>query len=423
MQQIKIFFKLLLFTWLIFIVPNFASAMLSMELTRGVSGAIPIAVNNFVSDSGALPENIAEVIHNDLQNSGRFSVQTNGSVDAVISGSVHQLADGRYQVSFQLTDSWQNKSAAKHRVLINKKLIVSAKSLRSVAHHISDLVYQQLIGVRGIFSTRLAYIVVQRPEHGATHYILEVSDQDGYNPRPMLTSTDPIMSPAWSADARQIAYVSFEKQRAAIYIQDVATGHRHRVSAFPGINGAPAWSPDGKKLALVLSHTGSPNIFLMDLASHKLTPVTHDWSINTEPAFSPDGRSIIFTSNRGGSPQIYQKNLTSGVVNRITYNGNYNARSSMTADGRHLVVLNRTSGLFNIAILDLDNGVFRVLTDSSGTDNESPSVAPNGSMVLYGTLSHGRSVLAMASSDGAVQLHLPARDGEVQDPAWSPWLS
>jgi len=415
MQRTFLFFVSIIILFL----PSLASALLSLELTRGVSGAIPINISFAIS--GQPPENVASVISNDLQNSGRFSVQNSQSVDAIVTGQVSQLSPDRYRVSFQLKDAYHDKNTAQH-VLISQNYTVSAHALRPLAHHISDLIYKQLTGIRGVFSTRLAYILVQRSS-GPARYILEVSDQDGYNPRPLLSSTDPIMSPAWSPDGRRIAYVSFENQRAAIYIEDVSTGSRHRVSAFPGINGAPAWSPDGRKLALVLSHTGSPNIFVMDLTSHKLTQVTQDWSINTEPAFMPNGRSLVFTSNRGGGPQIYEKNLSTGATTRITYNGNYNARPSVTSDGRHLVVLNRTSGLFNIAILDLDTGVFRVLTDSSHTDNESPSIAPNGSMVLYGTLNNGRSVLGMTSTDGTVQLQLPARSGEVQDPAWSPWVS
>ncbi|MDX1900582.1 MAG: Tol-Pal system beta propeller repeat protein TolB [Gammaproteobacteria bacterium] len=418
--------------------PGMAQAMLHMELTKGVSGAIPIAIPNFIVQGQSPSENIAAVIRNDLQNSGRFTIQGGDTLqsgqsadryrsvgaEAYVEGKIREVSPNRYEVTFQLRDTWLDKKPSQqNHALLSKTLTVSAGSLRPLAHHISDLVYEKLTGVRGVFSTRLAYIVVQRPAGERPRYILEVSDQDGYNPKPLLNSTDPIMSPAWSPDGRRVAYVSFENKRAAIYIETVATGARQRVSAFPGINGAPAWSPDGRKLALVLSHTGSPNIFIMDLGSRKLKQITHDWSINTEPSFTPDGRSIIFTSNRSGGPQIYQANLATGAVNRITYNGNYNARASMTPDGRRLVTLNRTSGLFNIAILDLDSGVFRILTDSTGVDNESPSIAPNGSMVLYGTLYGGQSVLAMASSDGNIQIRLPVRNGEVQDPAWSPWLS
>ncbi|EKD53884.1 MAG: hypothetical protein ACD_60C00143G0026 [uncultured bacterium] len=412
--------------------------MLSMELTRGVSSAVPIAILPFTVQGKTPSQDVSAIIRNDLKNSGRFNVYNGGALgrempmsyyrsigaDTMVVGKVEQVGGDQYQVSFQLLETFKDKNAANNLPLLKQKFIVPEGDLRSLSHHISDLIYRQILGVRGIFSTRLAYIVVQRSyDNLSTRYILEVSDVDGYNPRPLLISNDPIMSPAWSPNGKQIAYVSFENKHAAIYVEDVATGSRRLMSDFPGINGAPAWSPDGRKLALVLSKEGSPNIYLMDVASRRLTPVTHDWSINTEPAWSPNGRSIIFTSNRSGNPQIYQKNLATGAISRITYQGNYNARASFAPDGNHITILNRETNLFNIGILDLDTGTFRVLTNSSGTDNESPSVAPNGSMVLYGTLYAGRSVLAMVASDGSVQLRLPAREGEVQDPAWSPYLS
>lgn len=407
-------------------------AYLSMELTRGVAGAVPIAIVPFAANG-----TISDVISNDLKNSGRFKVYGGNAVsqnmpvsyyrsigaDNVVMGKVEEVGGGRYQVSFKLLDTFKDKEQGGGAPLISKQFVVPEDQLRSVAHHISDMIYRQLIGVRGVFSTKLAYIVVQRSEGEAAQYTLEVSDADGYNPKPLLTSNDPIMSPAWSPNGRQIAYVSFENKHAAIYVEDVATGSRRLISEFRGINGAPAWSPDGRKLALVLSKDGSPNIYIMDIGSKHLTQVTHDWSINTEPSWSRDGRFLIFTSNRSGGPQIYQKNLATGAISRLTYDGNYNARASFTPDGNHIVMLNQESKLFNIGILDLDTSTFRVLTSSSGTDNESPSIAPNGSMVLYGTIYSGRSVLSMVASDGSVQLRLPARNGEVQDPAWSPFLS
>jgi TolB protein len=422
-----------------------AHAYLSMELTRGVSGAVPIAIVPFAVQGQAPGQDVAAVVTNDLQNSGRFKVYGADKVtrfpsrvpdvdfgyfrglgaDNIVIGTIQKVGGDSYQVSFQLLDAFKGKDApdqVSQSVLLDKKFVVSGAELRPLAHHISDLIYQQITGVRGIFSTRLAYIVVQRPPNAPARYTLEVADQDGYNPKPLLNSKDPIMSPSWSKDGRKLAYVSFENQHASIYIHDVATGARHLVSEYPGINGAPAWSPDGRKLALVLSKSGSPNIYLMDIASHQLTQLTNDFYINTEPSFSPDGRSIIFTSNRSGShPQIYQLDLASRAVTRVTYDGKYNARASYTADGNHIVVLNQESGLYNIGILDLNSGVFKVLTNS-GSDNESPSMAPNGSMVLFGTLSRGRNVLGMVATDGSVQLLLPARNGEVQDPAWSPYL-
>ncbi len=397
-------------------------AMLSMELTRGVVGAIPIAVIPFSGQANMLPEDIAAVMANDLRNSGRFHVSNTALAgDAIVTGQVTQSGPGHYRVQFQLRDRPAGASnGSSSTLLASQQVTVSASSLRAVAHHFSDIVYQQLTGVRGVFSTRLAYVVVQHPA-GVPHYTLEIADEDGYNPRPLLVSAEPIMSPAFSPDGRKIAYVSFENKRAAIYLQEIASGRRTLISAYPGINGAPAFSPDGKKLALVLSKDGSPTIYLMDIATRHLRRLTHDFSINTEPSFSPDGKSLIFTSNRGGTPQIYQIRLADGAISRVTYDGRYNARASFSPDARHIVTINQTSGLFNIALFDMDNGVFRVLTPTSGTDNESPAMAPNGSMVLYGTLYGGRSVLAMVSTDGSIQVRLPGRNGEVQDPAWSPW--
>jgi len=394
-----------------------------MELTRGVAGAIPIAVVPF-SVEGMPPQNVSAIIANDLKNSGRFKVQANKQgVDNIVVGQIQQTSPNHYEVSFKLLDAFKSKGAGEQSAAISKKFEVSGDQLRQLSHHISDLVYQQILGVRGVFSTRLAYILVQHLQGAPTRYVLEVCDQDGYAPRPLLTSTDPIMSPSWSPNGKQIAYVSFENKRAGIYIQDVGNGSRRLLSQFPGINGAPAWSPDGRKLALVLSKGGTPNIYIMNMASHQLTQITNDFYINTEPSWSPNGKSLVFTSNRGGHyPQIYQINLTNKAVTRVTYEGNYNARASFTPDGNHIVVLNRNSDTFNIGILDLDAGTFRVLTNS-GVDSESPSSAPNGSMVLYGTLSGGRNVLGMSATDGSVQILLPARQGEVQDPAWSPFLS
>src|SRR3990167_5355972 len=392
-------------------------AMLNLELTRGMAGAEAIAVIPFVVQRATPPQNVSAIISNDLQNSGRFKVyaQNSTNVDEVVQGSIQSLGGDRYQVSFQLLESFKKKGGGGPAVL-DKKYTVPGDQLRALAHHISDLIYQQVIGVRGVFSTKLAYVVVQRSVQGQTRYILEVCDQDGYNPRALLTSYDPIISPAWSPNGKQIAYVSFEKRRAAIYLEDVATGTRRLISEFPGINGAPAWSPDGRKLALVLSKSGSPNIYIMDMATYELTQLTHDWYINTEPAWSPNGKSLLFTSNRGGGPQIYQMNLSSGGISRITYDGSYNARASFTPDGDHIVFNHKEGGAYQIGVLDLDTGTFRALT-TTGLDNDSPSIAPNGSMVLYDAIDGNRSVLAMVSTDGRVQLRLPARNGEAQDPA------
>lgn len=417
-------------------------ALLNLELTRGVAGAVPIAVVPFTVESGAPSQDVSQIIQADLQMSGRFKVYgrdkisvyptslndvkfsyfRNLGADDIVIGKIQEIDSNHYRISFQLLDTYKGKDSPQQSVLLSRSFEVSNTNLRSLSHHISDLIYEQITGIRGIFSTRLAYVVVQRSETGPTRYILEVADVDGYQPRSLVTSTDPIMSPAWSPNGKQIAYVSFEKKHAAIFIQDVATGGRRILSEFEGINGAPAWSPDGRKLAVVLSKDGTPNIYIMDLATHHLTQFTHDWSINTEPSWAPNGKNIIFTSNRSGGPQIYEKSITTGAVTRLTYEGNYNARASYTHDGNHIVVLNKEANIYNIGVLDLNSGNFRVLTNS-GNDNESPSIAPNGSMVLYGTLYNGQGVLGMVATDSSVQLRMPSQNGEVQDPSWSPFLS
>lgn len=439
---------LLFFLWFNLMATS-AYALLNLELTRGVAGALPIAIVPFAVQGETPSQDVSEIVSRDLQMSGRFKVSGRNKlnefpddvksvnfdyfsklgVDNVVVGKVQQVGGNRYEVSFQLVDVARGKSSPEARaqaVQFTYKHTVSGDQLRSLAHHISDMIYKQITGVPGVFSTRLAYIVVQRPQNQPARYLLEVSDIDGYNPRVLLTSRDPIMSPAWSPNGRKLAYVSFEKKHAAIFTHEIATGRRELISEFAGINGAPAWSPDGQKMALVLSKGGSPNIYILNIATKQLTPVTKDWStnsINTEPAWSPKNKDIlIFTSNRGGSPQIYQKNLSTGAVTRVTYEGSYNARASFAPDGNHIVVLNKQSNTYNIGVLDLNTGIFRVLT-TSGADNESPSIAPNSSMVLYGTLYQGRGVLGLVATDGSVELRMPARDGEVQDPAWSPFLT
>ncbi len=430
----------LLVALLVAMAPYSASALLSLELNRGMAGAIPIAIVPFGTQGAVPPQNVSGIITNDLQNSGRFKVYGQNvlkqfptditqvsnayfrqlGTDAVVIGHVNALSDGQYQVSFQLLDGLSGQVTP--NVALGKTYTVSGTSLRAVAHHISDLIYEQMTGVRGVFSTRLVYVVVQRAPGTPARYLLEVADMDGYNPRPLLDSPEPVMSPAWSPNGKQVAYVSFENKQAEIYLQNAATGSRQLLSRFPGINGAPAWSPDGRKLALVLSKGGTPDIYVMDIGSHALTRLTNDFAINTEPSWSPDGQSLIFTSNRGGGPQIYQINLASRAVTRMTYDGDYNARASYTHDGKHIAMIHRVSGIYKIAVLDLDTGTTRVLTGMTD-DSASPSIAPNGSMILYDTRHGGRNMLGMVSSDGRIQLLLPARNGEAQDPAWSPFLS
>jgi len=415
-----------------------AYAALDLELTQGVDAAIPIAVVPFVNEQSNLPgqETLSQVIRRDLGNSGQFVVKTANNkntaddlsywqhqkVDAVLQGQIKTMTDGRYQVSFRLLSVFnQNKQEGNQEApLLAQQYQVAQAGLRRLAHHISDLVYHKLIGVRGVFSTKVAYVLVQPHPHQLTEYSLEVSDIDGFNPHTLLKSTQPIMSPAWSPDGQHIAYVSFEGNRASIYLQELATGMRRQLIHYPGVNGAPAFSPDGQRLAVVLTLAGSPNIYIYHLSTGKLQQITHGYSIDTEPAWAADGNSLVFTSNRGGTPQIYRYSFAGGTIERLSFEGNYNARASFALGGQSLVMMHRETGLFGIASERLDSGQVEVLTQT-GLD-ESPSVSPNGRMVIYATQYGGRGVLALVSMDGGIKLRLPAREGDVREPAWSPFL-
>lgn len=414
--------KLLMYS-LLFLTSN-TFAVLELNITQGADSAQPIAIFSFGSE-----DQITNIVANDLKNSGRFRlVDVAGldatandfdrwqsqKIDAVVTGKITPLSGGQLAVEFNLFDVY-NKNK-----LFTKEYKIKKEQLRRLAHHISDVVYQQLTGERGVFSTKIAYVLVARQGRLAK-YRLQVADSDGYNPQTLLRANFPVMSPAWSPDGRKIAYVSFEGNRAAIYIQDLVTGKREILSKFPGINGAPAWSPDGRKMALVLTHTGYPKIYILDLATKNLERMTSDWYLDTEPSWAPDGRSLIFTSNRGGSPQIYRIYLDSKKIERVTFGGSYNARASFTPNGESIVMLHRDGEMFSIAAQELKFG--RILVLSSSGFNESPSIAPNGRMVVYATNINGRGMLAEVAIDGRVKLLLPAGEGAVQEPAWSPFFN
>ncbi len=442
-------------------------AELNIEITQGMAAAVPIVVPSFEGPqfanqaSNKLPVNISEIISNDLRASGRFKpigggrIQLNhtpsnselsrwqkSGVENVIVGNIQPTGNNRYTVSFELWDVFKapNGGAREgvridggelvshmgrpdHILTAKRYQNISGESLRALSHHISDVVFETLTGIRGVFSTRIAYVLVRDPKtHQGAQYVLEVADMDGFNPKPLVRSKEPIMSPSWSPDGKKIAFVSFETKESEIFIIDVATGSRKLLTTFPGINGAPSWSPDGQKLALVLSKDGSPNIYEMNIANKKLRKITDGFSIDTEPTWAPDGQSIYFTSNRGGKPQIYKVDVGTRKTNRVTYIGNYNARPSVTTDGKRMVMIHRgQDGIFRIASQNLISGEVDLLTHADL--DESPSLAPNGAMVLYGTQAYGKSVLGVVTIDGRGQLRLPAREGSVQEPAWSPYLS
>ncbi|KTD62760.1 Tol-Pal system beta propeller repeat protein TolB [Legionella shakespearei] len=412
---------------LIFVLCSSQLFALDLELTQGINSALPIAINSFGSDAGA--QEIAGVIENDLTLSGQFKIvsgpkgpNAQSSVDtlkqlgadSVVTGRVTRIGN-RYEVSFTLSDA-----AARGATLLTKSYQITDSEIRPLAHHISDEVYQKLTGERGIFSTRIAYISVQRGRD-RNRYSLEVADADGHNPQSLLVSSEPIMSPSWAPDGKSISYVSFERKRAQIFTVSVESGQRRLITSFPGINGAPAWSPDGRQLAVVLSKSGTPKIYNVDLGSGSMKQITFGDAIDTEPRFSPDGRSLLFTSGRGGSPQVYKLTLATGQVSRVTFEGNYNARASYTPDMKNIVMLHRDDRSFNIGLQNANGGPIASLT-FSGLD-ESPSVSPNSRLVLYATRNQDKGVLGIVSIDGRIRMRLPAREGDVQEPAWSPYLS
>lgn len=437
------------FIGLIFFSLNIANAELHLVLTKGLRASIPIAIIPFANQQSNLtdPNNIASVVSNDLQNSGHFKVMPMNSLpqqptqladvnfnswqqsgyDYMVIGSVTPAGGSSDKVSFSLINAvaGANTSAAPNNsaVVLTDTFTVPQSELRGVAHKISDIIYKNLTGIPGIFSTRISYVLINRPDNALPTYYLEVADADGYNPRALVQSNAPLMSPSWSPNGQEIAYVSLANQQASIYIVNVVSGQQRLVSDFEGINGAPAWSPDGSQLAIVLSKTGQPKIYLYSLASGSLKQLTTGYSIDTEPDFSPDGQSIIFTSDRGGNPQIYQLNLATNQITRMTFDGSYNAKPQYTFNGQNIVVLHQDSEGYNIAIQNTVSGGLTVLT-SNGYDS-TPSVAPNGQMIIYANNSTVNGSLGLVSADGQVQLTFPAPSGsnlQVLEPAWSPFL-
>ncbi|WLI73525.1 Tol-Pal system beta propeller repeat protein TolB [Halomonas alkalicola] len=427
--------KALITSWLtalLLIFSGLAQANLTIEITRGSDRATPVAVVPFAGGDD-FPEDVAQVIHDNLERSGYFDplprrqmIDRPSESDEVRYGTwrsldVRYLVVGRasregngYRLRYELMD------VSGERRMLGEVVTADQNELRGAAPYISDQIFEAITGIRGAFSTRIAYVTAQGVGDNM-QFTLYVADADGRNSQQVLSSREPILSPAWSPDGRRLAYVSFETERPAIYIQDLASGQRVRATSFQGINGAPAWSPDGRRLAMSLSKDGRPEIYVMDIASRDFQRITNSASIDTEPAWAPDGRSLLFTSDRSGGPQLYRHDFSSGEQKRLTFTGNYNARGRFSPDGEAIFLIHRSSNGFQVARQDLDSGRLVVLSDSRF--DESPSVAPNGTMVIFATQQGNSGVLGAVTADGRASFRLPSASGDVREPAWSPFLN
>jgi TolB protein len=411
-----------------------AHAQLTIQISSGADNPTRIAVVPMGAQGLRLSEDISQIISNDLEFTGQFASiprrdmlsfpQSEREVhyrdwsmlkaEYLLTGSV-ELRAGRYYASYELFDV-----LGQRKVLPTVVVDGTEAQLRDIAHHISNKVYETITGIRGIFTTRIIYVEAIKQTGAKEKYRLMLADFDGARPQLLRETTEPMLSPVWSPDGRRVAYVSFETTRPAIYIQEIASGRREQITNFRGLNGAPAWSPDGQKLAMALSKDGNPEIYVMNVITRELRRVTNHFMIDHEPSWSVDGTSVYFTSDRGGRPQIYKVNVASLQVERVTFDGEYNARGRVSPDGKSLVTVHRNGGNYMIAALDLKTGRTRVLTE---TDlDESPSIAPNGAMLMYATRSGGKGILGAVSLDARTKVNLPSKQGDVREPAWSPFF-
>jgi TolB protein len=404
------------------------NAALEIEISGGGAQQIPVAILPFAEPAG-IPskDSLHEIIAADLKRSGLFRVlETRGMANlptaasqikyaewsalqaqAMTVGHVDNLGGGRLKVSFQLMD------VLKQNQLIGMDYQIAPTQIRATAHKIADAIYEKLTGQRGDFSSRIAYI-----NKIGKRYTLQVSDADGYNAQNVVSSNEPIISPAWSPDGTKMAYVSFEKKKPIVYVQSLTTGDRKILANYKGNNSAPAWSPDGSKLAVVLTYGANSQIYTISADGGDLKQVTKSNAIDTEPAFSPDGKFIYFTSDRGGRPQIYKVSASGGDATRVTFEGAYNVSPRFSPDGRYLAYIRNDGGKFRVALQDLSNGQVQLL--SEGAQDESPSFSPNGRVILYATKVRGKGSLAAVSSDGRVRQRLSESGGDVREPAWAP---
>ena len=424
--RLVLFFAVALMTA---VVTPTANAALEIEISGGSAQQIPVAIVPF-EQNGINADNIGNIVAADLKRSGLFRVLETGGVasrpnninqikyaewaalqaQAMAVGVVETLPGNRLKVTFQLAD------VLKQNQLAAMQYNIAPHQLRATAHKIADVIYQKLTGEAGIFSSRIAYINKTKGR-----YALQVADADGENPQTVVSSKEPIISPAWSPDGSQIAYVSFEKKKPIIYVQSLMTGKRLTLANYKGNNSAPAWSPDGTKLAIVLTYAANSQVYTINADGSGLNLLTKSSAIDTEPTWSPDAKWIYFSSDRGGSPQIYKVSSAGGDPKRVTFEGGYNLSPHFSPDGKLLAMIRKEGGKFRVAVQDLSSGQVQLL--SEGSQDESPSFAPNGRVILYATRVGGHGALAAVSSDGRVRQRLSESDGDVREPTWGPLIN
>ncbi|BEU96763.1 Tol-Pal system protein TolB [Acidovorax sp. DW039] len=397
-------------------------AQFRVEVTGVGLTQLPIAIAPFRGDAQS-PQKIASIVQADLERSGQFrSIDASSasldetsrpdvamwrqkSADSLATGSITRLADGRYDVRFRLWD------VVKGQDLGGQSFVVTQGDLRLVAHRIADFIYEKLTGERGVFSTRITYVTKT-----GSRYSLWVADADGENAQSALSSPEPIISPAWSPNGSQIAYVSFESRKPVVYVHEVATGRRRLIANFRGSNSAPAWAPDGRTLAVTLSRDGGSQLYTIDANGGEPRRLMQSAGIDTEPAFSSDGRSIYFVSDRGGAPQIYRVSTSGGNAERVTFTGTYNISPAISPDGKWLAYISRVNGAFKLHVMDMASGTVSAITDTSA--DESPSFAPNSKLLVYATQQQGREALMTTTLDGKIKARLAGQAGDIREPDW-----
>lgn len=413
-----------------------ADSLDTIIIDAGVDNPVRIAVVPFRQrvELEGLPQ-MSDIIGFDLARSGQFAPLDEDNmlsfpveerqvffrdwrilgVEYLVIGRANLEFNGDVSVSYHLYD------VANERQMLSDRLTATRGKWRDIAHHISDAVFEKTTGIKGAFATKIIYVLAKDAGSPSASFSLELADSDGERARTLFSSSEPILSASWSPDGRKVAYVSFETGRPAIVIQDIASGSRELLTQYPGINSAPVFSPDGRSLAMVLSRDGNPEIYVMNLTDRRLRRITRHHAIDTEPSWTPDGKNLVFTSDRGGKPQIYQLEMSTNFIERLTFQGDYNARARLLPDGKHLVFVHRRNGVFHIAWQDLERDVLQVLTETSL--DESPSLAPNGTMLIYATQDRGKGILAVVSIDGRVKYRLPSSSGDVREPTWSPFIN